>query len=375
MNVFVLIDSFKGSMTSMEAGNAVKEGVLKVHPTAKVLVRPLADGGEGTTDALTDGLGGERIDLVVTGPMGVPVQAYYGILNDKETAVMEMAQAAGITLVEAHKKNPGIATTYGVGEMIKDAIVRGCREFIIGIGGSATNDGGTGMLKALGIKFLTKEGTDAGQGANALEKIHSISMENMLPELKHCNFQIACDVTNPLYGETGATYIFGKQKGIKTEEMPRIDHDMRHFAKVTSERFGRDFSEVEGAGAAGGLGFAFISYLNAKLVPGINLILDVIQFERDLDGMDIIVTGEGRLDIQTAMGKAPVGVAKLAKKHGCKVIAFAGSVTKDAAACNEKGIDAFFPIVRGISTLEEAMDNTTARTNLTDTAEQVFRLF
>ncbi len=374
MNVMILIDSFKGSMTSMEAGNAAKDGILRVHSDANVTVRPLADGGEGTTDALIEGLGGEKIELSVTGPMGTPVNAYYGVLADKTTAVMEMAQAAGITLVDADKKNPGVATTYGVGEMIKDAVERGCRKFIIGIGGSATNDGGIGMLKALGVKFLTKDGEDAGEGADALGKIHFVSLEHLMPELKECDFQIACDVNNPLCGETGATYIYGKQKGVTEDRMPLVDADMKHYAKITAERIGEDYSEKEGAGAAGGLGFAFVSYLSAKLVPGIELILDVINFREDVKGADIVITGEGRLDLQTAMGKAPVGVAKEAKKHGCKVLAFAGSVTKEAVACNENGIDAFFPIVRGVCTLKEAMDNETARANLSDTVEQVFRL-
>lgn len=374
MDVMVLIDSFKGSMTSMEAGNAARDGVLRVYPHANVTVRPLADGGEGTTDALIEGLGGRKVELSVTGPMGSRVKAYYGILADEKTAVMEMAQAAGITLVEEAQRNPGKATTYGVGEMIRDAVSRGCRKFIIGIGGSATNDGGTGMLRALGVKFLTKDGKEAGEGADALGKIHFVSLEHLMPELKECDFQIACDVTNPLCGEKGATCIYGKQKGIREEEMPRIDADMKHYATITAEQIGVDYADREGAGAAGGMGYAFISYLGARLVPGIELILDVIHFEEEAKKAQIVLTGEGRLDLQTAMGKAPVGVARAAKKYGCKVIAFAGSVTKEAAACNDNGIDAFFPIVRGVCTLEEAMQREKAMENLTDSVEQVFRL-
>ena len=374
MKAMVLIDSFKGSMSSMEAGNAAKAGILRAHPDAEVVVRPLADGGEGTTDALIEGLGGQRIELTVTGPMGNPVLAYYGILADGTTAVMEMAQAAGITLVEPEKKDPHRATTYGVGEMIADAVHRGCRKFIIGIGGSVTNDGGIGMLKALGVQFLTADGEDAGAGADALGRVHFIALEHLLPELAACEFQIACDVNNPLCGKNGATAIYGAQKGVKAEEMETIDAAMQQYAKKTAERMGTDWAQVEGAGAAGGLGFAFISYLGAKLVPGIDLILDVIHFPEEVKDADVVVTGEGRLDLQTAMGKAPVGVAKEAKKHGCKVIAFAGSVTKEAAACNENGIDAFFPILRGVCTLKEAMEPQNARENLTDTAEQVFRL-
>ena len=375
MDVMVLIDSFKGSMTSMEAGNAARDGVLRVYPHANVTVCPLADGGEGTTDALIEGLGGRKVELSVTGPMGSRVKAYYGILADEKTVVMEMAQAAGITLVEEAQRNPGKATTYGVGEMMDwDAVSRGYRKFIIGIGGSATNDGGIGMLRALGVKFLTKDGEEAGEGADALGKIHFVSLEHLMPELKECDFQIACDVTNPLCGEKGATYIYGKQKGIREEEMPRIDADMKHYAAITAERIGVDYAAREGAGAAGGMGYAFISYLGARLVPGIELILDVIHFEEEAKKAQIVLTGEGRLDLQTAMGKAPVGVARAAKKYGCKVIAFAGSVTKEATACNDNGIDAFFPIVRGVCTLEEAMQREKAMENLTDSVEQVFRL-
>lgn len=374
MKVMILIDSFKGSMTSMEAGNAAKEGILRVYPQADVTVYPLADGGEGTTDALIEGLGGEKIKLTVTGAMGTPVKAYYGILSDHITAVMEMAQAAGITLVKDNQKNPCVATTYGVGEMIKDAITRGCRKFMIGIGGSATNDGGIGMLKALGVEFLTKDGEDVGEGAGALGKIHFVSLEHLIPETRECEFQVACDVNNPLCGLNGATYIYGKQKGVLETDMAHIDEDMKQYAKITTETIKKDYSMEEGAGAAGGLGFAFISYLGAHLVSGIEMILNVIHFREDVKNADIVITGEGRLDLQTAMGKAPIGVAKEAKKYGCKVLAFAGSVTKEAIVCNENGIDAFFPIVRGVCTLEEAMDNQTACANLSDTVEQVFRL-
>lgn len=374
MKTVVLIDSFKGSMSSIEAGNAAKEGILKANPKAEVLVLPLADGGEGTTDALIEGMGGKRVAIRVTGPMGQATNAYYGILEDGKTAVMEMAQAAGITLVNANHKDPYRATTYGVGEMIQDAIEKGCRKFVIGIGGSATNDGGMGMLQALGVKFLTEDGKEVGRGINALSHVASISTKNMLPELKKCEFNIACDVNNPLCGKNGATYIYGAQKGVQESKMAAVDEAMKHYARMTAIKVGRNFANESGAGAAGGMGFAFVSYLGAKLVPGIELILDVIKFRKHVKNADIVVTGEGRLDLQTAMGKAPVGVAKVAKEYNCKVIAFAGGVTKEAIACNNEGIDAFFPIVRGVCTLKEAMDNKTARENLTDTATQVFRL-
>lgn len=374
MKVVVAIDSFKGSLSSIEAGQAVKAGVLAAHPDANVIIKPLADGGEGTTDAFIEGLGGQRIDLTATGPMGSPVSCYYGYLEKDKTAIIEMASASGITLVPAHQKNPLTASTRGVGEMILHALEKGCRHFIIGIGGSATNDAGIGMLKALGYSFLDEQGLDVGEGAQALGKVASIDAKNRHPLLDDCQFRIACDVTNPLCGENGATYIYGSQKGVTEAQKESLDQDMAHFADVTETTLNCAYKNYPGAGAAGGLGFAFLSYLHASLSPGVELILDAINLSDALNGADIVVTGEGQLDRQTAMGKAPVGVAKLAKAHGAKVLAFSGSVTKEAVACNQAGIDAFFPILRRIVTLEEAMDPSTARSNMTASVEQVFRL-
>ncbi len=374
MKVVIAIDSLKGSLSSMEAGMAIKDGILAAKPDAEVIVKPLADGGEGTTDALIEGMNGERIDLTVTGPMHTPVDAYYGYLKDTNTAVMEMASAAGITLVPDSEKNPLLATSYGVGEMINDAIQRGCRNFIIGIGGSVTNDGGIGMLKALGVRFLDENGKDAGEGGQALAKVARIDISGMNPLLKECHIQVACDVNNPLCGENGSTYVYGPQKGVTEDMKKTLDEAMAHFARVTSETLENDYMNTPGAGAAGGLGYAFLAYTGAALTPGIELILDAVGLEEELSGADVVVTGEGRLDFQTAMGKAPVGVARLAKKYNAKVIAFAGSVTKEATACNKEGIDAFFPILRGVCTLAEAMDPVAARNNMTATVEQVFRL-
>ena len=374
MKVVIAIDSLKGSLSSMEAGMAIKDGILAAKPDAEVIVKPLADGGEGTTDALIEGMNGERIDLTVTGPMHIPVDAYYGYLKDTNTAVMEMASAAGITLVPDSEKNPLLATSYGVGEMINDAIQRGCRNFIIGIGGSVTNDGGIGMLKALGVRFLDENGEDAGEGGQALAKVARIDVSGMNPLLKECHIQVACDVNNPLCGENGSTYVYGPQKGVTEDMKKTLDEAMAHFARVTSETLENDYLNTPGAGAAGGLGYAFLAYTGAALTPGIELILDAVGLEEELSGADVVVTGEGRLDFQTAMGKAPVGVARLAKKYNAKVIAFAGSVTKEATACNKEGIDAFFPILRGVCTLAEAMDPVAARNNMTATVEQVFRL-
>ena len=374
MKVVIAIDSFKGSLTSMEAGEAAAKGVKKAC-NADVVVKPLADGGEGTTDALVQGLGGNFVYTQVKGPLGNTVKAKYGILCDGTTAVMEMAEAAGITLVDRNKLNPLEATTYGVGEMILDAVKRGCRKFIVGIGGSATTEGGVGMLMALGYKFLKKDGSSISPNMKELEQLEKISDENVLPEIKECQFQIACDVKNPLYGPNGAVYIFGPQKGVKETEKEEFDAKMKHYALKTADFFGKDCSVTEGSGASGGLGFAFISYLpNVELKSGIDIILEAIQLEKELKNADVVITGEGQMDAQTAMGKVPVGVAKLAKKHSVKVLAFAGGVTEDAVECNKAGIDAFFPIVRGVTTLEKAMEPETAARNMTLAVEQAFRL-
>jgi len=373
MKVVIAIDSLKGSLTSMEAGRAIKEGILNVLPETEVIVKPLADGGEGTTEALVEGLGGEMVYVDVHGPLEAPVRAGYGLIKETGTAIMEMASAAGIILVGKDKR-PLDATTYGVGEMIRDAVQRGCRSFIIGIGGSATNDGGIGMLTALGYEFLDAEGRPSGIGGGALKRVASVRTDKVLPELKECRFEIACDVTNPLCGTNGATYIYGPQKGVTEDMREELDADMAGYAAVTKACIGTDFAETEGAGAAGGLGFAFLSYLDANLKPGIELVLDAVDMEKSMEGAELVFTGEGRLDYQTAMGKAPVGIAKLAKKHGAKVIALAGAVIEGAEKCNENGIDAFFPILRRIVTLDEAMDPETAKQNMVKTAEQVIRL-
>lgn len=357
----------------MEAGRAIREGILNVLPETEVVVKPLADGGEGTTEALAEGLGGELVYVDVHGPLETPVKAGYGLIRETGTAIMEMAAAAGIILVGGDKR-PLDATTYGVGEMILDAIHRGCRDFIIGIGGSATNDGGIGMLTALGYEFLDKDGRAVGIGAGALKDVAAVRTEKAVQELKECRFKVACDVTNPLCGPNGATYIYGPQKGVTEELRDELDQALAGYAAVTKECLGTDFAGSEGAGAAGGLGFAFLSFLHADLQPGIELVLEAVEMEKTMEGADLVFTGEGRLDHQTAMGKAPVGIAKLAKKHGAKVVALAGAVTEGAEACNENGIDAYFPILRGIVTLDEAMDPEKAKRNMVKTTEQIMRL-
>lgn len=374
MKAVVAIDSLKGSLSSMEAGNAIAEGIYRADAEAKVEVRPLADGGEGTVDALVQGMNGSLRKVRVTGPLGDKVDAAYGIIEEAKMAVIEMSAAAGITLVPDEKKNPLLTTTYGVGEMIWDAIEKGCRKFVVGIGGSATNDGGIGMLQALGYDFLNSKGNAVPYGAKGLEDLAEIRKEHVLPELAQCEFKVACDVTNPLCGPLGASAVYGPQKGATPEMVREMDQWLADYAKLAANCSERADAEHPGTGAAGGLGFAFLTFTNAVLESGIKIVLEETKLEQYIQDADIVITGEGRLDGQTAMGKAPVGVAKLAGKYKIPVLAFAGSVTKDARKCNEEGIHAFFPILRGITTLEDAMDAENARRNLMETVEQVFRL-
>lgn len=373
MHVVIAIDSFKGSLTSLQAGSAIKDAALKVDANSDVTIIPLADGGEGTVDALSCCLSGEIIETDVKGPLGEPVKAKYYLLDDK-TAIIEMAEASGITLVPEEKRNPLHTTTYGVGELIKDAIDRGSRNFIVGIGGSATNDGGTGMLNALGFEFTDKDGQNISFGAVGLSELFKISVNNVIPELKNCKFRIACDVINPLCGENGCSKIFGPQKSGTPEMIENMDLWLKNYSelcKTVSQNVQPDFP---GSGAAGGLGFAFLTFTDSVLESGFKIVSDITKLEEHIKNADIVVTGEGRLDKQTAMGKAPIGVAELAKKHNKKVIAFSGVVSHDAEICNKHGIDAYFPILREITTVEKAMETNYAYKNLSDTAYQVFRL-
>ena len=413
MKILIAIDSFKGSLSSKEAGEAIKSGILRVIPNAEVLISPLADGGEGTVETLVEALGGSLETVRVKGPLFQEVEAHYGILTELEKsqaeiesnthretltkiyskthsdtypktkfspkdgklAVMEMSQASGITLLSPEKRNPLKTGSYGVGQMILDAYHKGCRRFLIGIGGSATNDGGIGMLTALGFRFTKEDGEEIlpiGEGLKDLVKIENSSV----PEgLLQCSFQIACDVENPLYGENGSSLIYGFQKGGNKEMLSQMDLWMKHYSELVKEYNPAANPEAPGSGAAGGLSFAFRSFLQGELKSGVSLILEETKLSEKMQGADLVITGEGRLDEQSAMGKAPIGVAKLAKEQGIPVIAFAGAVTEGAKACNQVGIDAYFPILRGISTLEEAMEKENARRNLEDTVEQVIRLY
>lgn len=370
MKVTVAIDSFKGCLTSSEAGEAAVRGIIRAVPKAEADVCPIADGGEGTMRAITDALGGRTEKISVTGPIGIPVSCEYGICG--ETAVIEMAAAAGLPLVPPEKRDPMYTTTRGVGECISDAIGKGCRKFIIGIGGSATNDGGSGMLSSLGFSLTDKNGQPIRDGAVGLSELVKIERPSS-SVLEECEFRIACDVTNPLCGENGCSRIFAPQKGARKEDIPEMDRLLSDYAKIASLNFPAD-PELPGAGAAGGLGFAFSAFLSGKLEKGIRIVCEETGIEAKIASSDIVITGEGRLDGQTVMGKTPVGVASLAKKYGKPVIALAGSIGDGAEKCHEAGIDAYFPIQRGPTTLEDAMKKENAEKNIADTCEQIFRL-
>lgn len=374
MKAVLAIDSFKGSLSSFEAGCAVREGIKNAFPEAKVAIRPIADGGEGTVDALYAGMNGEKQEVLVTGPLGNKVCATYAITEEK-IAVIEMSAAAGITLVKPEERNPLKTTTYGVGEMICDAIKKGCRSFIIGIGGSATNDGGAGMLQSLGFDLKDKDGKKIPFGAEGLSVLYEIDDKNVIPELKECEFNIACDVKNPLCGEDGATKVYGPQKGATEEMIVKIDGWLSSFAEKAKKVNPDADKDFPGAGAAGGLGFCFMTFLGGRLKNGIELILEKTRLEEYIKDADLVITGEGRLDGQTVMGKAPFGVASLAKKYNKPVIAFSGCIGKGAEALNENGIDAYFPILQNVCSLKDALNKDNAYENLKNTAEQAVRLF
>lgn len=374
MKTVIAIDSFKGSLTSLEAGDSAAAGIHRVFPEAECIVRPLADGGEGTVEALITACNGRSVEISVTGPLGKPVFCRYGLIEKTHTAILEMSAAAGITLVPERKRNPLFTTTYGVGEMIRDAIGKGCRHFIIGIGGSATNDGGSGMLQALGFSLFDKNSQPVTPGAIGLKDLSFIDDRHALPELKDCTFLIACDVTNPLCGQKGCSAVFGPQKGADETMIHEMDQWLLRYAALAGQKYPEADPAFPGSGAAGGLGFAFRTFLHGSLESGIQIVLRETRLADHIKDADLVITGEGRLDGQTAFGKAPIGVARMAKQYGKPVLAFSGCVTSDASACNEAGIDAFFPILRTVTSLEEAMDPRQAGQNMTDTVEQVFRV-
>lgn len=374
MRVLIAMDSFKGSISSIDGSVAISLGIRDIYPDAEIITLPLADGGEGTVEALVQATNGQLISKEVTGPLNEKVNAVYGILGDRKTAVIEVAAACGLPLVPSDKRNPLVTTTYGVGELIYDAVDRGCREFVIGLGGSATNDAGVGMLQALGITFLDRHNKEIALGGGELINIKSVDVTSVLPELKDCTFKVACDVNNPLYGPTGASHIFSPQKGATVEMIKELDKGLKNFAEVVLLELGTDIHNIAGAGAAGGLGAAFAGFLQAKLQSGIELVLEITETEKNMQGVDFVITGEGRLDGQTSMGKAPLGVAQLARKYEIPVLALAGGINEETAILNELGVTSYFSVVNAPMTLEEAMNPKVTYQNLRSTSNQLFRL-
>ncbi|MDM5330080.1 glycerate kinase [Neobacillus sp. CF12] len=374
MNILVAMDSLKGSLSSFEANKAIAEGFSAVSSDFNIVTVPIADGGEGTVEALVHATNGHFIEKVVTGPLGHPVNARFGILGDKTTAVIEIAEACGLPLLSVEQRNPLYTTSFGVGELILDAAEKGCHDIIIGLGGSATNDAGVGMLQALGYQFFNQEGDLIGFGGVELKKIARIDGSAVPNQVKDLKFRVACDVNNPLYGLNGAAYIYGPQKGATPEIVKALDEGLTNFAAMVLEQIGKDLQDISGAGAAGGLGAAFAGFLDAELESGVQLILDYARLEEKLQGVNLTITGEGKLDGQTSMGKAPAGIAQLSKKSGIPVIALAGDITEGNPSLHESGISSFFTIVSGPVDLETAMDLEVTRLNLKRTAEQIGRL-
>ncbi|KPK23148.1 MAG: glycerate kinase, partial [Dehalococcoidia bacterium SG8_51_3] len=329
MKIVIAPQGFKGNLTALEVARAIEEGVKRIVPDAETVLKPMADGGEGTVQALVDATGGELITTKVTGPLKEWVNAHWGILSDETTAVIEMASASGLPLVPPEKRNPFITTTYGTGELIRTALDRGCRKLIIGIGGSATNDGGAGMAQALGARFLDADDKELPFGGAALARLERIDISGMDPRLANFEVTLASDVNNPLCGPRGASAIYGPQKGATPEMVKQLDAALSHYADVIKRDLDIDLRDVPGAGAAGGLGLGLMVFLKAKAVPGIDVVIRATNLVADLKGAEIVFTAEGRIDCQSAMGKVPTGVALAAKEFGAMVIALAGEVADD----------------------------------------------
>ncbi|MCG2821421.1 MAG: glycerate kinase, partial [Candidatus Atribacteria bacterium] len=330
MKIVVAPDSFKGSLTAIEVSDAIEQGIREVFPGAEIVKIPMADGGEGTVQCLINAVGGEILREKVTDPLGGEVLAHYGILGDKKTAVIEMAEASGLTLVPENKRNPLITTTYGTGQLIKAALNQGCRKMIIGIGGSATNDGGAGMVQALDVRLLDKQDKEIGFGGAELMNIHHIDISQMDQRISKLEILVASDVKNPLCGHSGATRIYGPQKGATEEMMVILEEALARFAHIINKALHKDVKDIPGAGAAGGLGAGLMAFLDAKLKPGIEIIIEAVKLEEAMKDADLVITGEGKIDIQTIYGKVPVGVAKIAKKYHVPVMAIGAIIDQDA---------------------------------------------
>ncbi|MEA4812948.1 MAG: glycerate kinase [Anaerolineaceae bacterium] len=353
----IAMDSFKGSASSLEVADCVKDGLLRVEPLAKADILPIADGGEGTVEALVKGLRGSFETVSVSGPLGQKVTARYGIINGNQ-AVMEMAEASGLTLVQSAERNPFMASSYGTGEMILAALKKGIRRIYIGIGGSATNDGGAGMAQALGISLLDKNGKEIPRGAQGLPALAQIRTETLDPRVLEAEIRVLSDVNNPLCGEHGASRIFGVQKGASLQDCLKLDEILCHWAEMVRAATGADFADHRGSGAAGGLGFALLAFCGAKIQPGIESILDLIHIEEYLPNIDCVITGEGRMDNQSVFGKAPIGVARRAKKYNLPVIAIVGSRALNLDEAYKAGVDLVIDLIHEPMTLQQAMQQT-----------------
>ncbi|KNH19952.1 glycerate kinase [Priestia megaterium] len=369
MKIVIAPDSFKESLTALNVCEAVEKGIRTHFPDAEISKVPMADGGEGTVQSLVDATGGQIIQAKVTGPLDKEVEAFYGILGDGKTAVIEMAAASGLHHVPMDERNPLITTTRGTGELILKALDHKVKHIIIGIGGSATNDGGAGMAKALGVKLIDANGAEIKEGGGSLNQLAAIDLTNLDSRLAEVKVEVACDVDNPLTGETGASAVFGPQKGATPDMVKRLDCNLAHYAAVIEKEMNIHIQNVPGAGAAGGLGGGLLAFLSAELKPGVDIVIEATQLESYIKDADLVITGEGRIDGQTIYGKTPIGVAKTAKKHSVSVIAIAGSIGVGSEAVYEHGISALFSVVPGAVDLSEALEK--AGENIERTAKNV----
>jgi glycerate kinase len=375
MKLVIAPDSFKESLDAQQVAFAIERGFQSIFPEIHTVCVPVADGGEGTTEALVAATAGVQIAESVRGPLGEPLNAIWGLLGEQPntalTAVVETAAASGLDKISSAQRDALRATTYGTGELILAALERGVRRIILGLGGSATNDGGMGLLSALGARFLDAKGEVLEAGGAALARLASIDLSQMDSRVAETEFLVACDVDNPLLGARGASAIFGPQKGATPEQVEQLDAALANLADISAKLLGRDCREVAGAGAAGGLGYALVQFLSARMAPGIDLVLEAVCFDEQLQGADLVITGEGRVDGQSLSGKTPVGVARWAKRHDLPVIALCGSIGAGAEGVHKVGIDALFTVVPGVCTLDEAMAEAAA--NLERTAAQIAR--
>ena len=362
--IVVASDSFKGSLTSLEVAQSVEKAFKEVYPSCEVIKVNVADGGEGTMDALQQTLGGRMVSMSVSDPLGRPVQASYVILDDGVTAVLEMSSASGLPLLSPEERNPSKTSTLGTGELICDALSQGCRRFLVGIGGSATNDAGMGMLHSLGYRFLDASGQELSPVGGSMVDVASIDMSSRNPYLDEAEFIVACDVKAPLFGPDGAAYVFAPQKGADQQMVEDLDQGLRHFASVSADETGHDYSSMEGSGAAGGLGYAFRQFLGARLERGVEMVLDAIHFDQIIQGADLVVTGEGRVDSQTLTGKTPFGVAQHARRQDIPVVAIGGSVIIDQFQAQLAGFMDALQVTPAGMPLEEAMKPEVAAENV-----------